>query len=71
RLAQELIKEGSVAEFISTVIYFHHGMGDCINLDNGQGIQQHRNEKEIDYEWIKEEFFQTFRKEVVEEYCKK
>ena len=46
-------------------------MGDCINLDNGQGIQQHRNEKEIDYEWIKEEFFQTFRKEVVEEYCKK
>ena len=23
RLAQELIKEGSVAEFISTVIYFH------------------------------------------------
>ena len=71
RLAQELIKEGSVAEFISTVIYFHHGMGDCINLDNGQGIQQHRNEKEIDYEWIKEEFFQTFRKEVVDEYCKK
>ena len=71
RLAQELIKEGPVAEFISTVIYFHHGMGDCINLDNGQGIQQHRDEKEIDYEWIKKEFFQTFNKETVEEYCKK
>lgn len=71
RLAQELIKEGPVAEFISTVIYFHHGMGDCINLDNGQGIQQHRDEKEIDYEWIKKEFFQTFSKETIEEYCKK
>ena len=71
RLAQELIKEGPVAEFISTAIYFHHGMGDCINLDNGHGIQQHRDEKEIDYEWIKEEFFQTFSKETVEEYCKK
>ena len=71
RLAQELIKEGPVAEFISTAIYFHHGMGDCINLDNGQKIQQHRDEKDIDYEWIKKEFFQTFSKETVEEYCKK
>lgn len=71
RLAQELIKEGPVAEFISTVIYFHHGMGDCISLDNGQSTQQHRNEKEIDYEWIKKEFFQTFDKEMIEEQCKK
>lgn len=71
RLAQELIKEGPVAEFISTVIYFHHGMGDCINLENGQKIQQHRNEKEIDYEWIKKEFFLTFDKEMIEEQCKK
>ena len=33
RLIRELLKEKSVSEFISTVIYFHHGMGDCINLD--------------------------------------
>ena len=71
RLIRELLKEKSVSEFISTVIYFHHGMGDCINLDNGQSLQQQRDEKQIEYDWIKEEFFQIYDKEMLEEYCKK
>ena len=71
RLIRELLKEKSVSEFISTVIYFHHGMGDCINLDNGQSLQQQRDEKQIDYDWIKKEFFQIYDKEMLEEYCKK
>ena len=54
RLIRELLKEKSVSEFISTVIYFHHGMGDCINLDNGQSLQQQRDEKQIDYDWIRQ-----------------
>lgn len=70
RLIRELLKEKSVSEFISTVIYFHHGMGDCINLDNGQSLQQQRDEKQIDYDWIKKEFFQIYDKEMLEEYCK-
>ena len=71
RLIRELLKEKSVSEFISTVIYFHHGMGDCINLDNGQSLQQQRDEKQIDYDWIKKEFFQIYDKEILEEYCEK
>lgn len=71
RLIKELFKEKSVSEFISTVIYFHHGMGDCINLDNGQSLQQQRDEKQIDYDWIKKEFFQIYDKEMLVEYCKK
>ena len=69
RLIRELLKEKSISEFISTVIYFHHGMGDCINLDNGQSLQQQRDEKQIDYDWIKKEFFQIYDKEILEEYC--
>ena len=71
RLIRELLKEKSISEFISTVIYFHHGMGDCINLDNGQSLQQQRDEKQIDYDWIKKEFFQIYDKEILEEYCEK
>lgn len=71
RLGQELIKEWPVSEFISTVIYFHHGVGDCINLENGQSLQKHRNEKEIDYEWIKQEFFRIYNKEIMEDYSRK
>ena len=46
-------------------------MGDCINLDNGQSLQQQRDEKQIDYDWIKKEFFQIYDKEILEEYCEK
>lgn len=46
-------------------------MGDCINLDNGQSLQQQRDEKQIEYDWIKKEFFQIYDKEMLEEYCKK
>ena len=71
RLIQELIKAGPVSEFISTVIYFHHGIGDCINLDNGQSLQEQRNDKEIDYDRIKKEFFQIYDKQDLEECVKK
>lgn len=71
RLSQELIKEWPVSEFISTAIYFHHGVGDCIDLKNGQSLQRHRNEKEIEYEWIKKKFFRIYDKELVEDYCRK
>lgn len=57
RLIQELIKGWPISEFISTAIYFHHGVGDCINLETGESLQQHRNKKEIEYEWIKKKFF--------------
>ena len=60
RLALELIKEWPVSEFISTLIYFHHGMEDCINLDNGQSLQERRLKKEIEYAYIKEKFFRIY-----------
>ena len=71
RMCQELIKEWPVSEFVSTVIYFHHGVGDCINLENGQSLQQYRNEKEIEYNWIKKKFFRIYNKEMVEYCCRK
>lgn len=71
RISQELIREWPVSEFISTAIYFHHGVGDCIDFETGQSLQQHRNKKEIEYEWIKKKFFQLYDKEMVESYCKK
>lgn len=71
RLIQELIKGWPISEFISTAIYFHHGVGDCINLETGESLQQHRNKKEIEYEWIKKKFFQLYDKEIMESYCRK
>ena len=65
-LAQELIKAWPVSEFISTLIYFHHGLGDCINLENGRSLRELRQEKEIEYGLIKEKFFEIYDKKLLE-----
>ena len=71
KLIKELIEEDwPVSEFISTVIYFHHGIGDCISLETGQSLQQQRSKKELDYEWIKQEFFELYNKELLEAKCR-
>lgn len=59
RLICELDKNDLMSEFISTLIYFHHGVEDCINLDTGQGLQKKRLDKDIDYEHIKEAFVEV------------
>lgn len=73
RLCRELIQEKDwpVTEFVSTVIYFHHGVGDCINLENGQGLQQYRNDKVLDYEYIKKQFFKIYHQEILDAYSEK
>lgn len=66
RIALELMKEEPVSEFISTLIYFHHGMEDCINLENGQNLQERWLKKEIEYRHIKEGFFQIYDRTMLE-----
>ena len=66
RIVLELLEGEPVSEFISTLIYFHHGMEDCINLENGQSLQERRLKKEIEYKHIKEEFFELYDRKMLE-----
>lgn len=68
-LIRELLKGGPISEFISTAIYFHHGIGDCINLESGENLQEQRRKKNIDYDYIKEQFFGVYDRESLEKYC--
>ena len=68
RITRELIKSWSVSEFISAVIYFHHGLEDCINLENGRSLQERRSEKTIDYEHIKDIFNQIYKEDQLKKY---
>lgn len=70
RLARELMHDQLVSEFISTVIYFHHGIGDCIDMETGYSLQQQRDKKEIEYERIKKEFFRIYDREMIEMQCR-
>ena len=68
RITRELIESWSVSEFISAVIYFHHGLEDCINLENGRSLQERRSEKTIDYEHIKDIFNQIYKEDQLKKY---
>lgn len=46
-MALELIKAWPVAEYISTLVYCHHGLNDCINLETGQSLQERRLKKRL------------------------
>lgn len=71
RLVNELMGEENwkVSEFISLLVYFHHGLGDCINLQNGQSMKDRRLQKDIDYDFIKEEFLKIYDEETLKGYC--
>lgn len=73
RLCRELIQEKDwpVTEFVSTVIYFHHGVGDCIiwKMDNdcsSIGMRKY---------WItnilKNNSFEIFNPEILDVYSEK
>ena len=68
RLALELIKAWPVAEYISTLVYCHHGLNDCINLETGQSLQERRLKKEIEYDYIKDKFFQIYDRGMLEKW---
>ena len=53
RLLMELLGNNHASEFMSTIIYFHHGLSDCIDLKSGRSMQKHRQKKEIEFELIK------------------
>ena len=57
----------AVAELLSNVIYFHHGIGDCISLKTGELVTEQRRRKEIAYEEIDQRFFQIYDRKVLEE----
>lgn len=65
RIVLELLRGNPASEFISMLIYFHHGLEDCINLENGQMLQERRLKKEIEYSYIKESFFKLYDRELL------
>ena len=66
RIAEEIVKEWPVSEFVSSLIYFHHGLTDSINLESGQSLREQRMKKEIAYDQVKAAFFQLYDEELLE-----
>lgn len=69
QIMREWIPNRTVSDLVSMVIYFHHGLADCVNLETGEGLREHRAQKQIDYEQIKERFFQICDREELKKDC--
>lgn len=70
QIVTELLGRNELSDALSTVIYSHHGLLDCIDLTDGEGLQERRLHKAIDYAKIKERFYSVIPEGELRETCK-
>lgn len=59
------------AKLISTAIYSHHGLMDCIDLDSGRSLEELRGKKDIQYSDIVDRYFKYHDRHVLDDYLGK
>lgn len=69
RMIWEMMRQKTAAELLSTVVYSHHGLNDCIEFESGCTLQERRAEKKFQEKVVKERFFQIFDKEKIQKVC--
>lgn len=69
RMLWKMMRQKTAAELLSTVVYSHHGISDCIDFESGCTLQERRAEKECQEDIVKERFFQIFDKEKIQKVC--
>lgn len=65
RIIENLDPGNLAAEMISTAIYSHHGLQDCIDME-GRTLSEIRRGKIIDFEKISERYFTLMDKSILE-----
>ena len=68
RIIEDMTGGGFLSDLVGTAIYSHHGIQDCIDINTGKTLSEKRREKEIDFETIKERYFQFVDKKLLKEY---
>ena len=65
RIIENLDSRSLASKMISTAIYSHHGLQDCINM-NGHALSEERGSKLIDFEMISERYSTLIDKSILE-----
>lgn len=66
-MAYDMAKTDRIAELISIIVYSHHGIQDCIELNTGRTLGERRREKKMDHDLIRQRFSELFDKKMLEE----
>ncbi len=67
RLVRELMGENEFSDLLSLLIYSHHGLNDCISLDNGKTLNEIRDDNDIEYELVKSRLFELYGEDYIKE----
>lgn len=74
-LIKELARSANLMELLSVIIYSHHGLQDCVNLENGRQLMERRmskeyqEENEIDLKIVQERYYGRENREQLEVLC--
>ncbi|MBY0757725.1 CRISPR-associated helicase Cas3' [Sellimonas caecigallum] len=68
RILESIIGVKMLSEFISTVIYSHHGLQDNIDMESGVTLFEKRREREIEFETIQQRYFEIIDKNLLIKY---
>ena len=67
-------KQDVIREVIGNLVYSHHGLKDCIDMESGETLSDKRNKSEIDVDYIEKCFYEMYEKndikKLVLESCK-
>ncbi len=63
RLAEDMTGGAFVSKIVGTVIYSHHGLQDCIDMESGETLSEKRRGKELDFETVRKRYFQLYEEE--------
>lgn len=69
-IAEEMMGESLLSEFVSTAIYSHHNLQDCIEMETGNTLSEKRFLKEMEYQAVKNRYFQFIDEDILKEYIK-
>ena len=62
RILESIARRGALSEFIGLAVYSHHGLQDGIEMETGAALFEKRREKEIDFERVRQRYFQIIDK---------
>lgn len=51
-----------IREVIGNLVYSHHGLKDCIDMESGETLSDKRNKSEIDVDYIENVFMKCMKK---------
>ena len=68
RILENITKGGRLSEFIGMAAYSHHGLQDGIEMETGATLFEKRREKKIDFETVRQRYFQIIDKRCLVKY---